>query len=154
MEEKNKKKELFRVLKYALIAASAGLIEISTCTLFEKVFHWPYWVSYLIALILSVVWNFTINRKYTFKSANNVPVAMLKVAAYYCVFTPLSTKLGDYLVVSLLWNSTLVTLLNMLINFVTEFLYQRFFVFGKSIDTNDQAKKEKEDNTENTISKS
>ena len=110
----------------------------------EKVFHLPYWLSYLVALILSVLWNFTINRKYTFKSANNIPVAMLKVAAYYAVFTPLSTTGGNYLVETLHWNSTLVLVATMLINFVTEFLYQRFFVFGQSIDTNAQAQKERE----------
>ena len=130
--------------KYALIAASAGVIQFSSELLLEKVFHLPYWLSYLVALILSVLWNFTINRKYTFKSANNIPVAMLKVAAYYAVFTPLSTIGGNYLVETLHWNSTLVLVGTMLTNFVTEFLYQRFFVFGKSIDTNALAQKEKE----------
>ena len=138
-----KTKELLRVVKYALIAASAGIIQFSSEMLLEKVFHLPYWLSYLVALILSVLWNFTINRKYTFKSANNVPIAMLKVAAYYAVFTPLSTMGGNYLVETLHWNSTLVLVITMLLNFVTEFLYQRFFVFGKSIDTNEQAQKEK-----------
>ena len=138
-----KTKELLRVVKYALIAASAGIIQFSSEMLLEKVFHLPYWLSYLVALILSVLWNFTINRKYTFKSANNVPIAMLKVAAYYAVFTPLSTMGGNYLVETLHWNSTLVLVITMLLNFVTEFLYQRFFVFGKSIDTNAQAQKEK-----------
>ena len=85
--------------------------------------------------MLSVLWNFTLNRKFTFKSAANVPVAMLKVACYYAVFTPLSTLLVKYLTETLGWNEYVVTILNMLINFVTEFLYQRFFVFGKSIDT-------------------
>ena len=139
-----KMKELLRVVKYALIAASAGLIQFGSELLLEKVFHLPYWISYLVALILSVLWNFTINRKYTFKSANNIPVAMLKVAAYYAVFTPLSTIGGNYLVETLHWNSTLVLVGTMLTNFLTEFLYQRFFVFGKSIDTNALAQKEKE----------
>lgn len=139
----DKMKELLRVVKYALIAASAGVIQFSSELLLEKVFHLPYWLSYLVALILSVLWNFTINRKYTFKSANNVPIAMLKVAAYYAVFTPLSTMGGNYLVETLHWNSTLVLVVTMLLNFVTEFLYQRFFVFGKTIDTNAQAQKEK-----------
>ena len=61
--------------------------------------------------------------------------ALLKVAAYYAVFTPLSTWAGHYLADTLGWNDFLVTALNMAVNFVTEFLYQRFFVFGKSIDT-------------------
>ena len=134
-----KTKELLRVVKYALIAASAGIIQFSSEMLLEKVFHLPYWLSYLVALILSVLWNFTINRKYTFKSANNVPIAMLKVAAYYAVFTPVTTLMGNYLEGTCGWNGMLVTILNMALNFVTEYLYQRFFVFGKSIDTNKRA---------------
>ena len=129
------KKEIIRVVKFTLFSASAGLIELGSFTLFNEVLHLKYWLSYLIALVLSVLWNFTLNRKFTFKSAANVPVAMLKVACYYAVFTPLSTLLGKYLTETLGWNEYVVTILNMLINFVTEFLYQRFFVFGKSIDT-------------------
>ena len=130
-----KKKEIWRVVKFTLFSASAGLIEIVSFTLLNEFTGWSYWPCYLIALILSVLWNFTLNRKFTFKSAANVPVAMLKVALYYAVFTPLSTLLGNYLAETLGWNEYLVTGLNMLLNFVTEFLYQRFFVFGKSIDT-------------------
>ena len=104
-------------------------------TLMNELFHWPYWICYLTALVLSVLWNFTLNRKFTFQSAANVPVAMVKVAAYYAVFTPLSTLLGNWLVASCGWNEYVVTILNMLINVVTEFLFQRFVVFGKSIDT-------------------
>ena len=129
------KKEIIRVVKFTLFSASAGLIELASFTLFNEVLHLKYWLSYLIALVLSVLWNFTLNRKFTFKSAANVPVAMLKVACYYAVFTPLSTLLVKYLTETLGWNEYVVTILNMLINFVTEFLYQRFFVFGKSIDT-------------------
>lgn len=140
----NKKKELIRTIKYALIAASAGLIQEGTFQLFQNGFHWKYWISYGVSLVLSVIWNFTINRKYTFKSANNIPVAMLKVAAYYAVFTPVTMILGNYLVETLGMNATVIQLLTMLLNFVTEFLYQRFFVFGKSIDTNAQAQAEKE----------
>ena len=92
-------------------------------------------ICLLIALVLSVVWNFTLNRKFTFKSAANVPIAMAKVLAYYAVFTPLSTLLGEYLAGTLGWNEYLVTVINMLLNFGTEFLYQRTFVFGKSLDT-------------------
>ena len=128
-------KELLRAVKFALISASAGIIQIGTFTLLNELLHLPYWVSYLIALVLSVVWNFTLNRKYTFKSAANVPIAMLKVAAYYAVFTPLSTWLEHLLTTGAGWNEYLVTAINMLLNFSTEFVYQRFFVFGKSIDT-------------------
>ena len=98
-------------------------------------------LSYLVALVLSVLWNFTLNRRFTFRSANNVPVAMLKVAAYYAVFTPLSTMLGSWLADGLGWNEYLVTAINMALNFVTEYLYDTFVVFRGTIDTNDLAKK-------------
>ena len=138
MSEEKKTKdrtELTRSAKFVLFSVSAGVIELGSFTLMYEVFHWEYWVAYLIALVLSVVWNFTLNREFTFHSAANVPVAMLKVALYYAVFTPLSTIAGNWLAEDLGWNEYLVTALNMIVNFVTEFLYQRFFVFGKSIDT-------------------
>ena len=132
-------KEFVRVLKFAFFSISAGLIEMGSFALLNEFTHLPYWPCYLIALCLSVLWNFTLNRKFTFQSAANVPVAMVKVAAYYVVFTPLSTLLGNYLAGSLAWNEYLVTIINMLLNFSTEFLYQRFFVFGKSLDSAKQA---------------
>ena len=136
------KKEFIRTIKYALIAASAGLIQLGSFTLMNEILHLNYWVSYLIALVLSVVWNFTFNRRYTFKSASNMQKAMLLVFAYYLVFTPTSTYLEHYLTTMRGWNEYLVTIMNMLLNFITEFLYQRFIVFRGSIDTNDLAKKE------------
>ena len=138
----NKKKEALRAVKFTLFSASAGLIQMGSFALLNELLHLPYWLSYLIALVLSVLWNFTLNRKFTFKSAANVPIAMLKVACYYAVFTPLSTLLEHHLTDNLGWNEYLVTAINMALNFVTEFLYQRFFVFGKSIDTAEGAKKE------------
>ena len=135
-----KKDELVRGVKFLLFSISAGVIELGTFTLVNEVFHCSYWVSYLVGLLFSVIWNFTLNRKFTFKSAANVPVAMLKVLAFYAVFTPLSTLLEKYLT-GIGWNEYLVTAINMVINFVTEFLYQRFFVFGKTLDTNMEAKK-------------
>ena len=133
--------ETWRFLKFVLFSASAGLIEIGSFALLNELLDWPYWPSYLIALVLSVIWNFTLNRKFTFRSAADVPRAMLLVAAYYAVFTPATTILGNWLAEDLGWNEYLVTGINMLLNFVTEFLYQRFFVFGKSIDTNEKAQK-------------
>lgn len=128
-------KEFIRVLKFTLCSASAAVIEMASFALLNEFTGLPYWPCYLAALVLSVLWNFTLNRKFTFQSAANVPVAMAKVAAYYAVFTPLSTGLGNYLASTLLWNEYLVTILNMLLNFTTEFLYQRFFVFGNSLDS-------------------
>ena len=128
-------KEFFRFLKFALISASAGLIELGSFTLFNELLHWPYWLSYMVALVLSVVWNFTLNRKYTFQSAADVPSAMLKVALFYAVFVPASTWI-EHFMTSLGINEYIVTIGNMLLNFVLEFLYQRYYVFRDSIDTN------------------
>ena len=134
-EESQAKKNIWQAVKFTLFSISAGLIEIVSFTLLTELSGWSYWPCYLIALVLSVLWNFTLNRKFTFKSAANVPVAMLKVAAYYAVFTPLTTVGGNWLAEGLGWNDYLVTGINMVLNFVTEFLFQRFVVYGKSVDT-------------------
>lgn len=138
MEEKKggiKRREAVRFLKFTLFSASAGLIELGAFTLLNEAAHLPHWVCYLAGLVLSVLWNFTLNRNFTFKSAANVPVAMLKVACYYAVFVPLSTLLVHVLTSECGWNEYLVTALSMALNFGTEFLYQRFFVFGSTMDT-------------------
>lgn len=132
---KKDRKELGRALKFTLFSVSAGIIQIGSFTLLAEVLTLAPWVAHLISLILSVVWNFTLNRKYTFQSANNVPIAMLKVAAFYLVFTPASTWWTAVLTESVGWDKFLVEALTMLTNFVTEFLYQRFVVFRGSIDT-------------------
>ena len=130
-----KTKEILRAVKFTLFSISAGLIQIGGFALLHEILHLPEWGAYLAALVASVVWNFTLNRKFTFQSASNVPKAMLLVLAYYAVFTPLSTRLVWFLTEKLFWNGYLVTVINMLLNFVTEFLYQRFVVFKDSIDT-------------------
>lgn len=134
------KKELLRTIKFTLFSISAGVIEIGLFTLLDNVTNWSYWVCYLIALVSSVIWNFTLNREYTFKSTANVPVAMVKVFIFYLVFTPVSTILGNYLAEDLSWNNTLVTLLNMLANFVLEYLYDKYIVFRGTIDTKEKGK--------------
>lgn len=129
-------KELLRTLKFVLFSISAGAIQIISFTLMEEILHLPHWLSYLVALILSVLWNFTLNRKFTFHSAANIPIAMMKVALFYLIFTPLSTWWTAVLTgATIAWNEYLVLIMTMVINFVTEFLYDRFFVFGKTIDT-------------------
>ena len=95
--------EFLRFIKFALFSASAGLIEIGVFTLLNELAHLQYWVSYLVALVCSVVWNFTLNRRFTFRSANNVPKAMTLVALFYLVFTPLSTWLEHFLT-GMQWN--------------------------------------------------
>ncbi len=135
------RKEILRSLKFLLFSLSAGIIEIGAFSLLNELTAWSYWPCYLTALALSVLWNFTLNRRYTFQSASNVPKAMALVFGFYCVFTPLSTLLGNYLAEGLRWNEYLVTAINMIANFVLEFLYDRFVVFRDSLDTNSVAKR-------------
>lgn len=140
--DSNKRKEALRAIKFVFFSISAGLIEIVSFTLLNEFVLWPHWLCYLIALVLSVLWNFTLNRKFTFHSAGNVPIAMLKVAAFYAVFTPATTFLEHYLTEQCGWNEYLVTGMNMALNFVTEYLYDRFIVFGKTLDTDKSARAE------------
>lgn len=139
-----KRKETLRVVKFVMFSISAGVIEILSFTLLNELTDWPYWPCYLIALSLSVIWNFTLNRKLTFKSVANVPVAMAKILAFYCVFTPVTTILGNYLAESLHWNEYIVTGINMGLNISTEYLYDRFVVFRKTLDTNNLAQRQRE----------
>ena len=128
-------KEFLRTVKFTLFSISAGLIQVLSFTLLNEIIRLRLeWVSYLISLVLSVLWNFTLNRKFTFHSANNIPVAMIKVALFYLVFTPVSTWWTAELN-GIGWNEYIVLVGTMIINFVTEYLYQRFIVFGKSIDS-------------------
>ena len=133
MEKKNKK-EWVRVLKFVLFSASAGIIQIGSFTLLNEVTGWRYWPCYLISLLLSILWNFTFNRRFTFKSNANVTRAMLLVIAFYAVFTPVTTILGDWLAEDLLWNEYLVTGINMLLNLSLEYLYQRYVVYRNNVD--------------------
>ncbi|MBR5961660.1 MAG: GtrA family protein [Clostridia bacterium] len=131
--------ELIRTIKFVLFSISAGVIEFGSFELLNILTPWSYWVKHIISIVLSVLWNFTLNREFTFRSANNVPIAMLKVAAFYAVFILVTTIMGNYLVQTCGWDDTVVKILTMLLNFVTEYLYDRFVVFGKSIDTNSRA---------------
>ena len=138
-----KKQNLLQAVKFTLFSISAGGIQIISYTICKELFHWPPMACYITGLVLSVLWNFTFNRKFTFKSANNIPIAMLKVAGYYAVFSPVSTWWVGALT-GIGWNYYLVQIGTMLINFVTEFLFDRFVVFGKSINTNDLGRKEQQ----------
>ena len=128
-------KELLRTIKFTLFSISAGVIQVIADVICNEVIGLDSWLSHLVALVLSVLWNFTLNRKYTFQSASNVPKAMALVGLFYMVFTPLSTWWTKVLTETYLWNTYLVLGITMAINFTTEYLYQRFVVFGKSIDT-------------------
>ena len=143
-EKLSARDNIIQAVKFTLFSASAALIETGSFALLDTVLKWQYWPSYLIALMLSVIWNFTLNRNYTFKSAVNVPKAMSMVLGYYAVFTPISTWLGQ------VWadaggNHYLILVVNMLANFVTEFTFDRFVVFRGTINTKQIKKDEKAD---------
>lgn len=160
-----KKQKLLQFVKFALFSASAGLIQVVSFTLlnevvvklpavqnliasnetFGKLMMNEYGPIYLIALLLSVIWNFTFNRKFTFKSATNIPIAMLKVLAFYCVFTPISTILGNYFTAkygSFAAIEYIVLGVTMVCNMVTEFIYDKFVVFRESKDSQESNTKD------------
>ena len=149
MSSLKNKTEFWRALKFLLFSISAGVIDMGSFALLDLIPNFGYAYKAYISITLSVIWNFTLNRKFTFQSANNVPIAMLKTLGYYMVFAPLSIHLADiYLVQTLGWNEILVKACTLVLNFVTEFLFQRFVVFGKSLDTNERAKAKAQTKTE------
>ena len=136
-------KNLWQAVKFTLFSISAGIIQVLSFALLHDVLGLEsYWMSHVPSLVLSVIWNFTFNRRYTFRSDANIPRAMALVFLFYVVFTPLST-LGGNALTDAGWNEYLVLALTMLLNFVMEYLYQRLVVYRKQIDTNDLAKKAK-----------
>ena len=163
----NKKDNALQAIKFALFSASAGIIQVASFTILNelvvpniniqnetvmKVLSAEYGVCYLVALILSVLWNFTFNRKFTFKSATNIPVAMLKIFGFYCVFTPISTIIGEIVMRNTSWEFAeyIVLACTMATNMVTEFLFCRFVVYKDSMNTNDLAKKKEEESVNAT----
>ena len=129
-----KKESIIQMIKFLLFSASAGIIQVASFTLLNEVLGWIYWPSYLISLILSIVWNFTFNRRYTFKSAVNVPIAMLKLFGFYAVFTPLSTYLGHLAELAGV-NDYIILALTMISNFVLEFLFCKLVVYRNQENT-------------------
>ena len=131
-EENKAKNGWLQALKFTLFSISAGVIQFGVFALLNEAIGWSFWPSHLIAVTLSVVWNFTFNRKFTFKSSNNVPLAMILVLIYYVAFIPASVFGGDALVAHG-WNDLLVEAFMMVINFVTEFVWQKFVVFNPKV---------------------
>ena len=127
------KKQLWQAIKFTLFSISAGIIQIGSFALLE-IFITDYWIPYLISVVLSILWNFTLNRRYTFKSAANIPVAMTKVFGFYLVFTPLSTYLGD-MAEGVGVNDFIILIVTMVANFVLEFLFCKFVVYWGKEDT-------------------
>lgn len=149
MEEKKgsvkltKKETLIQILKFVAFSMGAGIIQIVSYTIIHEITHCSHWKAYLPSLVLSVLYNFTVNRKFTFKSANNVPIAMLKVALFYCVFTPVSLYLGQTAENAGV-NNYIVEVVTMGCNLITEYLYCRFVVYRGTMNTNKLAKKKGE----------
>jgi putative flippase GtrA len=129
-----KKESLIQIIKFTLFSASAGIIQVASFAVFNELFHWIYWPSYLTSLILSIVWNFTLNRQYTFKSAVNIPVAMAKLLGFYAVFTPLSTYLG-HLAEGAEINEYIILAVTMISNLVLEFLFSKFVIYRNQENT-------------------
>lgn len=143
VKEKKNFKELIRAIKFTIISISAGIIQIGTFSLFHYLFKLDEWIANALSMTLSVLWNFTINRKITFKSANNIKIAMLLVAAFYLVFLPVSSWLTDIATDNGV-DAFLVEVLVLLSNFVLEFIYTRFVVYRNSCDTAVSKKGEKD----------
>lgn len=125
-----KSNSVIQFIKFTLFSASAGIIQVLSFTLINELLEVDYWPAYLSSLALSILWNFTLNRKFTFKSANNIPIAMAKVFGFYLVFTPVSTYLGQFAKKSGV-NEYLVLAVTMVSNFVLEFLFSKFFVYNE-----------------------
>ncbi len=161
-QQMTKKENTLQALKFAAFSASAGIIQVVSFTLLNELvpqtessnavlqwfFNSEYGACYLVALILSVLWNFTFNRKFTFKSATNIPVAMLKVFGFYCVFTPVSVILGEMAAQRTTWEFAeyIILVVTMMTNMVTEFLFCRFFVYKDSMNTATKENKKEKSN--------
>ena len=130
------KAQMWQAIKFTLFSVSAGVIQIGSFALLELLIE-GYWIPYLTSLLLSILWNFTLNRRYTFKSAANVPIAMAKVLGFYAVFTPLSTWLGNVAAVAGA-HEFLVLGVTMLLNFVLEFLFCKFVVYRGQENTREE----------------
>ena len=129
-----KKESIFQMIKFTLFSVSAGIVQVVTFAIFNELFHWIYWPAYLTSLVLSIIWNFTLNRQYTFKSAVNVPIAMLKLFGFYAIFTPLSTWLGHIAELSGI-NDYIILAVTMASNFVLEFLFSKFVIYKNQENT-------------------
>ncbi len=168
--KKINKKEFLRAVKFTLFSISAGVIQIISSFLLKLlildriipadktinfIIEQPLetFIAETVGLALSIIWNFTFNRKFTFKAANNVPVAMLLAFVFYVPFYPFQTWYIAAVEKSLAnigeWGFVIAQITVMIINFVLEYLWQTFVVFRKAIDTNAVAQKTQTDETKN-----
>ena len=140
MDNKYFKKVLIQFLKFVAFSCGAGIIQFGVSTLLFRFTSMHYWLAYLIGLILSVIYNYTLNGLFTFKIKKKIWLVALLVLGYYAVFTPASLLWGAWLtdgnVLELFtvkhagWNEILVLAITMLINMITEFAYSKYVVFG------------------------
>lgn len=128
------KTSLWQIVKFTLFSISAGVIQVVSFTLLNELCRFNYWLSYLVSLVLSILWNFTFNRRYTFKSAANIPVAMTKLFCFYLVFTPVSTYLG-HLAEGVNVNDYVILVVTMLSNFVLEFWFCKEIIYKNQENT-------------------
>lgn len=133
------RESLFQAIKFTILSLSAGGIEALSFLGLDKLTAWSYDVKHVISIVLSVLWNFTLNRRYTFKSANNVPVAMLKVGIFYAIFIPVTAWLGQLAAGSGI-HEYIIKAATMILNFVGEFLWWKLIVFRGSENTNKLAR--------------
>jgi putative flippase GtrA len=135
--EMTKKDNWVQFIKFTAFSISAGVIQAGSFTLLNELTKFPYWPSYLISITLSVLWNFTLNRRFTFKSSNNIPVAMTKILIFYIFFIPITTWSGDAIVNAGV-NEYIVLGVTMILNFVTEFLFSRIFIYKNQMNTREE----------------
>lgn len=158
------KKEVWRGVKFLLFSISAGAIQAISSLLLKLVIldrvidpeatltfiieqPTSTFIADTVGLALSILWNFTFNRKFTFRAANNVPIAMLLAFVFYVPFYPFQiwyvATIEEQLVNMGSWGFIIGLGTCMIINFVLEFLWQQFVVFRGKVDTNDIANKNK-----------
>lgn len=149
------KAALIQAIKFTLLSITAAGVEVASFALMvwiNSLTGWfPFWVSQSVSIALSVIYNFTVNRHFTFKSANNVPIAMLKVALFYVFFIPL-TSWGGQILSNMGWADWLLKGISLLLNFVGEFLWWKFVVFRGSENTNSLAVKQAEKSRQKSVS--
>lgn len=157
--KKEKRKGVLQFIKYALCAASAGIIQLALFSILQAVIPQSgktirfivedmdlvTFISTTVALCASILWNFTFNRKFTFKDAGNVPKAMLLAFLFYVPFYPFQTwyvhTIKSLLLGPLSTQASGIIAEGsvMVINFVLEFMWQKFVVFRKRKEKKEEA---------------
>lgn len=166
--KREKRKGVMQFIKYALCAASAGIIQIVLFSILQavipsngKTIHFIVedmdlvtFIATTVALCASILWNFTFNRKFTFKDAGNVPKAMILAFLFYVPFYPFQTwyvhTIKSLLVEAIGTDGAGIIAEGtvMIINFALEFMWQKFVVFRKPKDKQENKTEENENSGE------